>query len=300
VDEKVTWGRRRKSNPLQEPKRRSCRASCCVPVPINPFEQGGGSQASLHHFPADKKNFERIDKREPLTGPLSAWPIAALLLVLLYLVFGLMEHWLVWKMLFLGAAAVLMAGLMIRRRVKPVGIALISVGAAFSVMFILFVVPPILGAIVFWGAILEDAYAVNKRVFFGAAVAVVAFQPVRARLQRVAMDPRVGGIAAALGGGCWIVKAGAILATAPGRPIPLAGPAHRSKGLERPPHFFARDRHIDALVVAVERIDDGVHDGGWGRDATRFSRPLDAQRDVGIGSDALAEDYVRDLGEGRK
>jgi hypothetical protein len=27
------------------------------------------------------------------------------------------------------------------------------------------------------------------------------------------MDPRVGGIAAALGGGCWIVKAGAILAT---------------------------------------------------------------------------------------
>ena len=53
-----------------------------------PFEQGGGSQASLHHFPGDKKNFERIDKRKPLTRPLSAWPIAALLLVLLYLVFG--------------------------------------------------------------------------------------------------------------------------------------------------------------------------------------------------------------------
>ena len=134
-------------------------------------------------------------------------------------------------------------------------------------------VPPILGAIVFWGAILEDAYAVNKRVFFGifvalitavyvgiavgagmllgvgdetnlllsvavTAVAVVAFQPVRARLQRVAMDPRVGGIAAALGGGCRIVKAVAILATAPGRPIALAGPALRSKGLKSPPHFF--------------------------------------------------------------
>jgi hypothetical protein len=66
-----------------------------------PFEQGGGSQASLHHFPGDKKNFERIDKRKPLTRPLSAWPIAALLLVLLYLVFGLMEHWLSGRCCFL-------------------------------------------------------------------------------------------------------------------------------------------------------------------------------------------------------
>lgn len=163
-------------------------------------------------------------------GVLRWWPVAALLLAFFYVILGISvlsepveQHPDndLWAILMLASAALLVAGMVIRRSSFSLGTTLIILGCPVSIIPSWLIFPPLMGLFVFSGAIQRDTRVIDKRVLLGVlitlvtaiyvgvavgvgtligfrdernlllaiwatAIVAVLFQPIRARLQRFA------------------------------------------------------------------------------------------------------------------